>query len=54
VEQVLLLPRDMADLRTMRKHEVFLGLKRDLTLVSPLTALPFPFIIVIISIIFVL
>ena len=34
VEQALLLPRDMADLRTMRKHEVFLNLKKDLALVS--------------------
>ena len=32
-EQALLLV-DMADLREMRKHKVFLSLKRDLTLVS--------------------
>lgn len=30
VEQALLLPRDMADLRSLRKHEVFISLKRDL------------------------
>ena len=42
IEQALLLPRDMADLKSMRKHEVFLSLKRDLTLVSPPTT---PFII---------
>ena len=30
VEQSLLLPKDMADLRSMRQHEVFLRLKRDL------------------------
>ena len=34
VEQALLLPGDMADLRTMKKHEVFLSLKRDRALVS--------------------
>ena len=33
MEQTLLLPKDMADLRSMRKHEVFLGLKRDLAMV---------------------
>ena len=37
VEQALLLPKDMANLRSMRKHEVFLDLKRDLAMVSPLT-----------------
>ena len=37
VEQALLLPADMVDLRSMRKYEVFLNLKRDLALVSPLT-----------------
>ena len=36
VEQALLLPEDMDDLRSMRKHEVFLSLKRDLSLVSSL------------------
>ena len=34
VEQALLLLDDMADLRTMKKHKAFLGLKRDLTIVS--------------------
>ena len=33
-EQALLLPTDMADLREMRKHEVFLSLKRNLALVG--------------------
>ena len=36
VEQALLLPTDMADLSSMRKHEVFLNLKRNLAMVSPL------------------
>ena len=34
LEQSLLLPRDMADLRTLKKYEVFLTLKRDLAMVS--------------------
>lgn len=34
MEQTLLLPKDMADLRSMRKHELFLDLKRDLAMVS--------------------
>jgi len=42
VEQALLLLEDMVDLRLIRKHEVFLNLKRDLTLVSPLTSFLFP------------
>ena len=42
VEQALLLPKDSANLRSMRKHEVFLGLKRVLAIVSPLTP-PRPF-----------
>ena len=33
MEQSLLLPKDMVDLRSIRKHEVFLGLKRDLAMV---------------------
>ena len=37
VEHSLLLPKDMADLRSMRQHEVFFGLKRDLTMVSLLS-----------------
>ena len=37
MEQALLLPKDMANLKSMRKHEVFLSLKRDLAMVSPLT-----------------
>ena len=37
MEQSLLLSNDMADLKSMRKHEVFLSLKRDLALVSPPT-----------------
>ena len=40
VEQVLLLPKDMADLKSMRKHEVFLSLKRDLAMVSHLIPPP--------------
>jgi len=34
VEQALILPGDIVDLRTMKRHEVFLGLKRDLAIVS--------------------
>ena len=34
MEQSLLLPKDMADLRSIRQHEVFLSLKRDLAIVS--------------------
>ena len=33
LEQPLLLPQDMADLKTLRKYEVFLTLKRDLAMV---------------------
>ena len=33
VEQSLLLPKGMTGLRSMRQHEVFLGLKRDLAMV---------------------
>ena len=33
MEQSLLLPKDMVNLRSIRKHEVFLGLKRDLAMV---------------------
>ena len=35
VQQSLLLPNDMANLKSMRKYEVFLGLKRNLARVSP-------------------
>ena len=34
LEQPLLLPQDMADLRTLKKHKVFLTLKRDLAMVN--------------------
>ena len=34
VEQALLLPDDMADLRVIKRHSVFLGLKRDYAMVS--------------------
>ena len=33
VEQALLLPRDIAELQNLKKHEMFLSLKRDLALV---------------------
>lgn len=36
MEQALLLTGDMADLRSLRKHEVFHSLKKDLALESPL------------------
>ena len=35
VDQALLLPEDMAELQSMRRHEVFLSLKRYLAMVSP-------------------
>ena len=44
VKQSLLLPTDMADLRSMRKHKVFLNLKRDLAMVSPLVSFFFLFL----------
>ena len=44
VEQSLLLPTDMADLRSMRKHKVFLNLKRDVTMVSLLVSFFFLFL----------
>ena len=34
LEQALLFPRDMADLRSLKKHKVFLTLKRELAPVS--------------------
>ena len=43
VEQALLLPKDMIEWQSMRKHKVFLGLKRELTLVSLLSILFFFF-----------
>ena len=36
LEQPLLLPQDMVDLRILKKHEVFLTLKRDLAMVNNL------------------
>ena len=33
VEQALLLPKDMDELRNLKKHELFLSVKRNLTLV---------------------
>ena len=42
VDKTLLLPEDMATLRSLRRHEVFLSLKRDLAMVSPLIILFFP------------
>lgn len=33
VEQALLLPRDMTELCNLKKHEMFLSLKKDLALV---------------------
>ena len=43
VEQALLLPEDMVDLRLLRKHKVFLSLKRDLAMVNLLSTLFFPY-----------
>ena len=42
VEQALLLLEDMIEWQSMRKHKVFLGFKRELTLVS-LLSIPFFF-----------
>ena len=42
VEQALLLPKDMAELRLIRRHEVFLSLKRYLAMVCPLLFFIFP------------
>ena len=54
VEQALLLPGDMANLRSMRKHEICLSLKRGLALVSSLiTPLPSLFFFLILILIFV-
>ena len=36
LKQPLLVPQDMANLRTLKKHEVFLTLKRDLAMVCTL------------------
>ena len=44
MEQALLLPEDMADLRSMRRHKVFLSLKRNLAMVSPSISLFFFFL----------
>ena len=46
MEQALLLPEDMIEWRSMRKHEVFLNLKRDLALVSLLSIFFFFFFFV--------
>ena len=40
LKQPLLLPKDMAALKNVRQHDLFLSLKRDLALVSFLTCLP--------------
>ena len=44
MEQALLLPEDMIEWRSMRKHEVFLNLKRDLALLSLLSIFFFFFV----------
>ena len=46
VEQSLLLPKDMVDLRSMRQHKVFFDLKRDLAMVSNFFFFFFFFLIV--------
>ena len=47
VEHSLLLPKDMPDLRSMRQHEVFLGLKRDLAMVSQFLFLFYIYILIV-------
>lgn len=42
LEQALLLPQDMAELRNLEKHEVLLTLKRDLALVISHSQAPNP------------
>lgn len=37
LEKLLLLPQDMADLKTLKKHAVFLTLKRDVAMVRAST-----------------
>ena len=39
VEQAFLLPRDMVELHNLKKHEMFLFLKRDLALIRVHTIL---------------
>ena len=47
VEQTLLLPEDMAELRSMRRHKVFLSLKRYLAMVCiPLSPVFFFFLFI--------
>ena len=50
MKQSLLLPKDMTDLRSIRQYEVFLGLKRDLAMVSLFLSLLYCYIFVIIII----
>ena len=52
MEQSLLLPKDMVDLRSMRQYEVFFGLKRDLAMVSLFLYPLYCYIVFIIIIIF--
>ena len=47
VEQSLLLPKDMSDLRSIRQYKVFLGLKRDLAMVSPFSFFLFIYLFII-------
>lgn len=42
LEQALLLPQDMVELRNLKKHEVLLTLKRDLALVISHSQAPNP------------
>ena len=44
MEQALLLPEDMAELRGIRRHEVFLSLKRYLAMVCPFPFSPICFL----------
>ena len=44
VEQALLLPEDMAELQSMKRHEVFLSLKMYLAMVCPLLSSFFSFL----------
>ena len=52
LEQPLLLPQDMANLRSLKKHKVFLTLKRDLPWYTfqsiPCTAYTYTFFIVVV------
>lgn len=52
VEQALLRLRNMAELRNLKRHEVFLSLKRNLALVKILTPTPHFYFLLFLTIFF--